>query len=82
MPVMMPIIQDFNEALKIFKKKFQGMKSSLDPFGILYLFRITVNLPFCLPRLAIDFMSNKFAIIFSNNYMSKVPLKFNGVKQR
>lgn len=57
------------------------MKTSLDPFGVLFLAQITVNLPFILPKLSIDFVSDKFTMIFSNSHMCKVPLCLNGEKQ-
>jgi hypothetical protein len=82
MPVEYPVIQDFDKALKVYQKIFKALKSSLDPFGVLYLFRVTVNLPFFFPKIAIDFVSNKFAIIFSNSHMTRVPLRFNGMNQR
>jgi hypothetical protein len=34
-----------------------------------------------MPKLSIDFVSDKFSMIFSNSHMSKVPLCLNGMKQ-
>ena len=57
------------------------MRSSLDIFGVLEVFRVSVGLPFTLPRLAIDFLSDKYTIIYSNLNGSKVPYVFDGRKQ-
>jgi hypothetical protein len=37
LPVDIKVIEDFDEALAHFKKKFNKMKTSLDPFGVLFL---------------------------------------------
>ena len=36
------------------------------PFGVLNTFYISISLPFILPKFAIDFLSDKYTLIFSN----------------
>jgi hypothetical protein len=56
------------------------MRTSLDVFGVYETFNISVNLPFTLPRLALDFLSNKYTLIYSNVHASKVPWVFDNKK--
>lgn len=81
LPVEIKIKQDFGEALEIFKKQFKAMRTSLDVFGVLQVFNVSVNLPFTLPRHLVDFISDKYTIIYSNLNMSKIPLVLDGKKQ-
>ena len=67
LPVKLTLIENFDEGLEFYKKKLKSLKTSLDPFGVLYLFGITVNLPFFLPRLMINLVSNKYSMVFSNS---------------
>jgi len=56
------------------------MRSSLDVYGVLEIFNISVNLPFILPRFAVDFLSNKTTLIYSNLNASKIPYVMDGKK--
>jgi hypothetical protein len=58
------------------------MKYSTDPFGAYFIFRLLMKMPFILPKILVDFVTDKYQIFFSNAHMTKVPLCFNGVKQR
>lgn len=57
------------------------MRTSIDIYGIYETFRISVNLPFLLPRKSIDFLSDKYSGIFTNVNASKKPYLINGKKQ-
>ena len=80
MPVTLELFEDFDKGLTFFKKFFKSLKNSLDPFGILYLFTVTVNLPFFFPKLMINHLTNKCSLVFSNTYCTKIPLNFDGKK--
>ena len=51
------------------------------PFAYFHTFNLTINLPFILPKFALDFLTNKYSLFFSNLNASKVRFKFNGKKQ-
>jgi len=70
--------EKFEPALKAFKKQFRAMRTSLDPFGVLYVFKASISLPFILPKYAIDWISDKYTLIFSNLMASKVQYKWDG----
>lgn len=80
-PVPLNLFESVDVALPFFKQKFKKLRSSLDPFGYLNFFRIAVNLPFTLPKVGVDFISDKYSIIFSNLNATKIPLVFDGKKQ-
>ncbi len=65
-PVHIGIFSDFKDALKDMNKLFNGLKNSLDPFAVLYSFKLTINLPFMLPEILIDLLSAKNTMIFTN----------------
>lgn len=72
------IFKDFEDGLKHFKKLFNSLKRSLTPYGNYAVFRITTNLPFCFPKIMVDFVSNKYTMIYSNLNASKKPLMMGG----
>lgn len=72
LPLKIGVYEEFEQALNAFKKQFKAMRTSLDPFGVLYVFKMTVSLPFILPKYAIDYISDKYTLIFSNLNASKV----------
>jgi len=45
-------------------------KTTLCSFGTYELFKFTVNLPFTLPRVGLDFLASKTAMVYSNVYAS------------
>jgi hypothetical protein len=47
------------------------MKKSLNPFGVLYATKMTVALPFTLPKLICDDMTRKFTMVYTNLNASK-----------
>jgi len=77
-PLNIKIRKTLNESLSILKKQFQQMRTSLDVFGVLQVFNFSVHLPFTLPRFGMDFISDKYTIIYSNLNASKVPYVFDG----
>ena len=81
LPVDIVIRNTMDEALPLLKKQFLEMRTSLDVFGVLEVFNISVNLPFTLPRFSIDYLSDKYTIIYSNLNASKIPYVFDGKKQ-
>jgi len=48
-PLDFGIFQSFEEALSNFKKLFSNLKNSLEPFSVLYAFKLTINLPYIMP---------------------------------
>ena len=80
--VKLKLFEDFDEGLKYYKSYMNSLKKSLDPFGMLYLFTLSVNTPFILPRILVNFTSNKYALTFSNVNLSKVPLNYNGFESQ
>ena len=46
-----PIRKTMDEALPILKKHFTALRKSLDVYGMLEVFSISVNLPFMMPRM-------------------------------
>ena len=80
LPVTLELFKGFDEGLKHYKRYMGNLKNSLDPFGVLYLFAISIYLPFVLPRIAINLISNKFALTYSNTNLTKIPLDFDGKK--
>ena len=72
------VFKDFDEGLKSIKSMFNSLKRSLTPFGNFMVFRITTNLPYCFPKILVDFVSNKYTMIYSNLNASKKPLMMGG----
>jgi hypothetical protein len=56
------------------------MRTSLDPYGVFYVFMTTVYLPFILPKFGIDFISDKYTLVFTNLMASKVSYVMDGHK--
>ena len=65
-PLYIGIFKDFKVAIRSMKKLFNGLKNSLDPFAVLYSFKLAINLPFVLPEILINILSSKNTMIFSN----------------
>ena len=78
LPISIGIHHHFSIAIEEFKKKFRKMRTSLDPFGVLYTFYMSISFPFTLPKYAIDFLSDKYTFIFSNLQATKVRYVFDG----
>ena len=78
MPVEIKLFKHFDDGIDHFKTLFGNMKNSLAPFGVYSSFRITTNLPYRLPKFAIDLISDKFTMIYSNLNASKKPIIFCG----
>ena len=57
------------------------MRKSLDVYGTYEVFSMSVNLPFTLPRTGLDYISDKYTLIYSNLNASKIPYVINGHKQ-
>lgn len=68
------------ESLPYFKQTFGKMKSSLGMFGVLYATKLTVSLPFILPKLLSDDLTRKFTLIYTNVLVSKEVYTFDNVK--
>ena len=81
LPVDIVVRKELSESLPVLKKQFKKMRTSLDVFGVLEVFRVSVNFPFTIPRLAIDYLSDKYTLIYSNLNASKIPYVFDGKKQ-
>ena len=80
LPIKMEIKQTLEESLPVFRKKFHDMKSSLSPFGIQYVFGVCQTLPFTLPKVSMNVLSDKFTMIYSNLNAAKQAFNFNGHK--
>ena len=73
-------IKEFDDALPEFKKIFSKLKGSLMPFGVLYSTKISVSLPFLLPKVMLEDLTDKFSIVFTNLNASRKIYYFNGKK--
>ena len=71
LPLKIGIYEKFGPALTAFRKQFKAMRTSLDPFGVLYVFKCSISLPFTLPKYTVDWISDKYTLIFSNLMASK-----------
>ena len=80
LPVYIKIRKSLDEALPILKTEFKRLRTSLDVFGCLETFRISVNLPFTLPRKALDFLAEKYTCVYSNLNASKIAYTMDGKK--
>jgi len=71
--IKLTIKKELEESLPITKKIYGSFKNSLKPFGTLGLVQISVNLPFTIPKVNLDWLTDKYSIIFSNLNASKKP---------
>lgn len=76
----MRLFASMSEALPYMKKTFGGLKSSLNPFAVLFATKITVTLPFLLPKILAEDLTRKFTIVYSNLLASKKVYEFDGKK--
>ena len=76
--IKLTIRKELDEALVIQKKIYGEFKNSLKPFGTLGLVRISVNLPFTIPAINIDWLTDKYTLVFSNLNASKKPYVWDG----
>ena len=74
----MKLFDSFNDALPYYKELFGALKSSLNPFGVLYTTKMTVSLPFTLPKLLSEDLTRKFTIVYSNLMASRTNYVFDG----
>ena len=81
LPTNMEICKNFEDALIIFKKQFKYMRNSLDVFGVYGTLSLSTNLPFIIPKFGIDWISDKYTMIFSNLNACKIPWVMNGSEQ-
>lgn len=80
MPITIPIRRTLNEAIEPISRTFKRLRNSFDVFGVFEVFRISVNLPFTLPRVSLDFLSSKYTAIFTNVNASKKAYVVGGKK--
>ena len=78
--VQLAIEEKFETALDRQKKINKDRLRSLAPFSALILVQMNVNLPFNIPQLSIDWMTDQYSLVFSNLNASKVPFIFDGKK--
>merc|ERR1712224_600252 len=71
-------LPDFREALADTKRKFDSLKSSLEPFGVLYSTKASVLFPFEIGKAVVDDLTTKLSIVFSNLVGSKKQLVWDG----
>jgi len=70
--------KEIDDALPSIKKEFNKLKGSLMPFGVLYSTKISVSLPFLLPKMMLDDLTDKYSIVYSNLNASKTEYFFDG----
>ena len=68
------------ESLPYYKTTFNKLKSSLGMFGVLYATKMTVCLPFTMPKFLSEDLTRKFTLIFTNVLASKQPYTFDNKK--
>jgi len=78
--VDMKLFEKFGDALVHFKKLFGKLKTSFNPFGVLYATKMTVALPFTLPKLIVDDMTRKYTMVYTNLNASKKRYSFDEKK--
>jgi hypothetical protein len=74
------LLPDFDQALVYCKKVFSDLKTSLMPFGVLYMVKIPCILPFSLPKIIGYDITKKFSVIYSNVNASTKDYEFDGKK--
>jgi len=79
-PVNIGVHEHFSDAIEGIKKSFKKLRTSMMPYGVLNMFYITISFPFILPKFAVDFLSDKYTLIFSNLNASRIKYSFNGQK--
>ena len=77
-PVTLPIRKELKDVLPQMQKYFKEIRTSLGPFGALYAFLMLVNHPFTMPKYLLDFVSNKYHMLFTNLNASKTPYVWDG----
>jgi len=80
--VDMKLFEKFSEALVFYKKTFTKLKTSFNPFGVLYATKLTVCLPFTMPKLMADDMTKKFTMVYTNLNASKKRYSFDEKKMK
>ena len=73
-------LDNFKDSLVDNTRIFTNLKTSLQPFGILYLTKIPMMLPFCLPKMLLTDVTEKFSIIYTNLNASTQSYCFDGKK--
>ena len=69
--VKFKIYEKMFESLPYFKTTFNKLKSSLGMFGVLYATKMTVCLPFTMPKFLSEDLTRKFTLIYTNVMASK-----------
>ena len=72
------VSDNFDETLKYQKKEFDYLKSSIYSYSSLYAGKVTLNLPYTLPCLAVRLFGINFSFTFSNVNASKVTYSWDG----
>ena len=78
--VDLKVCDNFDDSLKDCKQVFNRLKTSLMPFGILYLTKIPAMLPYGLPKLVLQDLTKKFSVIYTNLNASTQCYHFDGKK--
>ena len=74
----LPIRKDIKDIIPLFKKNIKTAMSHLEPFSQLALFNIINSLPYDLYRWALDQVTDKTTLLYSNVNASKVPYVWDG----
>lgn len=75
------LFEKFEDALKHFKVVFKKLKSSLRPFASYYAMGFAAIMPFCVPKLLINIVSDKPSFMWTNVPGLKKRFKICGVDQ-
>ena len=78
--VELKLFNELPEALTYYMKLFEKLKTSFAPFGVLLATKLTVALPFAIPKLILDDMTRKYTMVYTNLVASKKPYYFDGKK--
>lgn len=70
----------FSDALPAIQKQFNSLKGSLMPFGVLYSTKISVTLPFLMPKMMLEDLTDKYSLVYSNLNASKSDYFFDEKK--
>lgn len=72
------LFDNFDDNLKDCKRQLDGLKTSLNPYGVYYLTRLPLLLPYDLPKMISNDASNKFSLIYTNLNASTEQYCFDG----
>lgn len=72
--------EHYEDAIAHFKKVFNRYKSSLMPFGVVLATRLTMMLPYTIPKFLMQDITDVFSFVYTNVCSSKTNYVWDGKK--